>query len=58
MKKRIASGRIASKSTQKNLGKRAKTARARWLDKNAEAIREYNERVANKGTFSDRLRRW
>jgi antitoxin CcdA len=31
---------------------------ARWLEENAQAIEAYSERVARKGVFSDRLRRF
>ena len=36
----------------------AEAKRARWLEENAEAIAEHNERVAKHGVFSDRLRRF
>lgn len=36
----------------------AEARRARWLEQNADAIAEHNERVAKKGVFSDRLRRF
>ena len=36
----------------------AEAKRAQWLKENADAIAEHNERVARKGTFSDRLRRF
>lgn len=37
----------------------AAEARARtWAEENAGAIREYNERIARRGTFGADLRRW
>ena len=36
----------------------AKARRERWLEENADAIAEHNERVAGRGVFSDRLRRF
>jgi antitoxin CcdA len=36
----------------------AKAKRERWLEENADAIAEHNERVAGRGVFSDRLRRF
>ena len=36
----------------------AKARRERWLEENADAIAEHNERVAGGGVFSDRLRRF
>ena len=33
-------------------------AAAEWAERNRRAIAEYNERVAEKGAFSDRLRRF
>ena len=36
----------------------ADARRHRWLQENAKAIAAHNERVATKGVFSDRLRRF
>lgn len=36
----------------------AQARRERWLEENAGAIAEHNERVAGRGVFSDRLRRF
>ena len=36
----------------------AEARRQRWLKENAKAIVAHNERVARKGAFSDRLRRF
>lgn len=36
----------------------AQARRARWLEENAGAIDEHNERVAKRGMFGDRLRRF
>jgi antitoxin CcdA len=36
----------------------AQARRERWLEENADAIAEHNERVAGRGVFSDRLRRF
>lgn len=36
----------------------AQARRERWLAENADAIAEHNERVAERGVFSDRLRRF
>lgn len=34
-------------------------ARARrWAEENAEAIRDYNERIRRRGSFGDQFRRW
>lgn len=34
-------------------------ARARrWADENAEAIKDYNERIRQRGCFGDQFRRW
>jgi len=59
MKRRADFGLNPSLRRQENIRARVVEARrARWLDQNAEAIREHNERVATKGVFSDGLRRW
>lgn len=36
----------------------AQARRERWLEENADAIAEHNERVEARGVFSDRLRRF
>lgn len=36
----------------------AQARRERWLEENADAIAEHNQRVAGRGVFSDRLRRF
>ena len=34
-------------------------ARARrWAEENAEAIKDYNERIRRRGSFGDQFRRW
>ncbi len=48
-----------SRAFEESLRERvAQARRARWLEENAEAIAEHNERVAKRGVFSDRLRRF
>jgi len=39
-------------------GRVAQARRARWLEDNRDAIDEHNRRVAERGVFSDRLRRF
>ena len=53
------SGFDALKILEQGLRERvAKARRERWLEENADAIAEHNERVAGRGVFSDRLRRF
>jgi antitoxin CcdA len=48
-----------SRVLEEGLRERVAQARAaRWREENADAIAEYNQRVAKKGVFSDRLRRF
>lgn len=30
----------------------------RWAEENAEAIKDYNERIRRRGSFGDQFRRW
>jgi len=51
--------RTVSRVLEQRLRQRVVDARrVRWLKENADAIHEYNQRVAQKGVFSDRLRRF
>lgn len=36
----------------------AETRARRWAEENAEAIKEHNERIENRGLISDHFRRW
>ncbi len=48
-----------SRLLEESLRERVAQARqALWLEENADAIDQHNERVAKKGVFSDRLRRF
>lgn len=48
-----------SRVLEESLRQRVAEARqARWLEENAAAIEEHNQRVAKRGAFSDRLRRF